>query len=243
MTIFSDVLIQDSKIRENHLDLYVMLFHIVPILHRHYINYSITYGTLLSQVRHKNLLIWENDVDLILESDHIFESPDIWKELYDKGIAILITPYEQGYSALYRLVLHKDLNQTPLMHPIMAGLNYNYPKQMLDLHTAHHFNKCHPGMNVNMYDIEPCKLGPFNTFRFKNYTSILNCLYTSSCIHEVIVNHDNEFIPNASIPYNLTKTDIDDMNKFYNSSVYNITLEDISEHSDKCSVLDRINSD
>ena len=241
MTIFSDVLtIKHSQIRENHLDLYVMFFHIISILSRHNIDYSIVYGTLLSQVRHKNMLIWEYDVDLMLESDHIFKLPNIWKELYDKGIAILITPYEQGYTALYRLVLHKDLNQTPPMHPIMAGLNYNYPKQMVDLHTIHYLKKCHPGMNLNLYDLESCKLGPLNTFRIKDYMDMLNCVYTSSCIHEVIVNHDNEFIPNAIIPYKLTEADVDYMNQFFNSDVYNITLEDILKHADK--LINRVNS-
>lgn len=224
---------QHSKIRENHLDLYVILFHTLSVLHKYCIKYSIAYGTLLAQVRHKNILIWEYDVDLILESDHIFESQHIWKELYDKGIAILITPYEQGYSALYRLVLHKDLNETPPMHPIMAGLNYNYPKQMLDLHTASYINKCYPKMRLNLNNLESCKLGPLNTFRVKDYVGVLNYSYTSSCIHEVIVDHNNDFIPNAIIPYKLTETDIDDMNKFYESSEYNITLEYIIEHSDK----------
>ena len=164
-------------IRKLHIDIYRTFNKVLLIFKKYNIRYTLAHGTLLGQVRNNNLLLWDDDIDFVIENDKIFENKDFLKDCYDIGLAVIITPYELGYSALYRMTDHKYLNEQPNIKPSLGGPNYNYPKLIVDVHDVSHYRKKPFNIDfINFDNVELCNMGPLNVVKIKNYMPLIKNL-------------------------------------------------------------------
>ena len=72
------------SIKEQQLLLIEMLDYITKICDKNNINYSLIGGSLIGAIRHKGMIPWDDDIDIILMPNEYEKLIDILKKKNDK---------------------------------------------------------------------------------------------------------------------------------------------------------------
>ena len=75
--------LDSKKIKETELEI---LDYFVAFCQKHNLKYYLTYGSLLGAVRHKGIIPWDDDIDIVLMPDE-----------YDKLINVLTESNDERY--------------------------------------------------------------------------------------------------------------------------------------------------
>jgi hypothetical protein len=182
-------------------------------------------------------LLWDDDIDFVIESDEMFENKNFLQDCYNIGLSIIITPYELGYTAKYRITDHKYLKEIPKIEPILANNNYPYPDIMADMHDNNYY-KCRYINTLDFNNLEKCKLGPIEVTRVKNYMELIKRFINIDDINNVTITHIHsnmsskfllDYIKQNDLPYKLNQQEIESINNFYNEEYYTYMKKKILE--------------
>lgn len=226
-----------ETIMKIHSNIFCIITKIKYILFKYNIKYTLAHGTLVGQVRNNNLLLWDDDIDFVIESDEMFENKNFLQDCYNIGLSIIITPYELGYSAKYRITDHKYLKETPKLEPILAHRKYPYPDIMADMHDNNYYKSRYIN-TLDFNNLEKCKLGPMEVTRVKNYMELIKCFIKIDDINNVTITHIHtnmsskfllDYLKKDKIPYKLNQKEIEGINNFYNEEYYTYMKKNILE--------------
>lgn len=214
-----------------HTSMYSMMTKIKCIFAKYNIKYTFAHGTLIGQIRNKNLLLWDDDIDYVIENDTLIENTNFLLDCYNIGLSIIITPYEMGYTAKYRITDHKYLKQTPSVEPIVIYKNFKFPDIMADIHDKNYYKHKYAINDLDFNDLEQSYIGPLQITIVKNPMYLIRKFINVNDINDVIITHIHDtmgskfllkYINENELPYKLNLTEINAINNFYKQNYYEI---------------------
>ena len=234
-----------KKINDIHNEIYNLMHKILFMFDKYNIKYTIAHGTLMGQVRNNNLLLWDDDIDFIIDNDKIIDTKKFKEDCYNIGLSIIITPYNQGYSAKYRITDHKFLNTIPSIEPILGDSHFTFPKIMADIHDSQyyrvHYPRWSPDENkwkrIDITNAKLTTLGPLNIYIPNEPLYVLKTFIKFNDINDVVITHlhsngisnfFSDYINKSKLPYTLHKKEIKAIHDFYKSSDYTIIIKKIN---------------
>ena len=80
-----------QQLRQQHVILYATLHKVIVLFDKHKIKYSLFAGNVLGQLRNQELILWDDDIDLVILDTELykFKSQDFIDDCYIHGFSII----------------------------------------------------------------------------------------------------------------------------------------------------------